>query len=224
MNGEIVKKFSELEKKIFEFEEKIAFLEKNLSAANKKIAELEKTSVQNDISLEDFPGEIWRDVVCYEGLYEVSNKGRVKSFQHKVVKIRIPQKHGEYFALGLSKFGKQKTICIHALVAKAFIPNPENKPFVNHRDGDKYNNCVENLEWSTVAENTQHAYDTGLAKALRGAKNGGAKFTEEQVKEIRSMHIKGDKNFGTCGLARKFNVGTQTIWRIITRQTYKDVN
>lgn len=189
----------------------------------KKIAEIEKVSVQKNFSFEDLPGEIWRDVVGYEGKYKVSNKGRVKTFQRKIIRILIP-KNEEYFSVDLSKFGKQKIILVHRLVAKAFIPNPENKPFVNHKDGNKLNNCVENLEWSTVAENTQHAYDTGLANALRGAKNGGAKFTEEQVKEIRAMHIKGDKNFGTCGLAKKFNVGTQTIRRIITRQTYKDVN
>ena len=202
------------------FQEATKIILSALDNAEKKIAMLE--NFPSNIS--DLPREIWKDVVGYEGKYKVSNKGRVKTFQRKVTKILIPQNHFQYFAVGLNKFGKQKRIGVHVLVAKAFIPNPENKPEVNHIDGNKRNNCVENLEWVTGSENTKHAFDTGLAKALRGVENGAAKFTAEQIKEIRSTYKKGDKNFGTYGLAKKFNVGHNTITRIINRETYQDVD
>ena len=107
--------------------------------------------------------EEWRPIKGYEGLYKVSNMGRVKSLYYgkeRILKTRNGL-HG-YKHVILSKQATKKTSRVHRLVAEAFIPNPMNLPVVNHLDGNKHNNCVFNLEWCTVKENTNHAIKTGL--------------------------------------------------------------
>ena len=110
--------------------------------------------------------ERWKPVVGYEGLYEVSNLGRVKSLPRKGTKggILIPtysnSKH--YAHIPLAKNMKLKTVSLHRVVAMAWIPNPENKPQVNHKNGIKSDNRVENLEWMTNLENMRHAIANGL--------------------------------------------------------------
>lgn len=117
--------------------------------------------------------EIWKDVLGYEGLYMVSNMGRVmslhclskeaklKGIQEKIILKNVMSSSG-YYHVGLSKNGKKIMWSTHVLVASAFIPNPENKPSVNHIDGNRLNNTAENLEWATYKENQQHAIRTGL--------------------------------------------------------------
>lgn len=105
--------------------------------------------------------EIWKDVIGYEGIYQISNFGRLKSFK-KDKNGRImsnTNKNGWYFTVVLSKSGrkKMKTMRIHRMVAEYFIPNPENKQMVNHKDMNKQNNHVDNLEWCTTFENAKHA-------------------------------------------------------------------
>lgn len=119
--------------------------------------------------------EIWKDIKGYEGLYQVSNHGRVRSLDRIIVdnwctrkfkgQVLNPTEHNgkqPYLYVSLSKQGEVKKYFVHQLVAETFIPNPENKPQVNHKDGDPQNNKASNLEWVTNAENTQHAYNTGL--------------------------------------------------------------
>lgn len=117
-----------------------------------------------------------------------------------------------------------RTVCLraHRLVAEAYIPNPDNKPFVNHKDGNKQNNHVSNLEWCTAQENVQHAYDTGLTKALTGTNNPGSKLTNEDVLFIRANYKPYDKEFGARGLGRKFNVDHSIISNIINNKSYKN--
>lgn len=104
--------------------------------------------------------EIWR-VIFVD--YLVSNLGRVKSLKNGKEKILSPFKASNgYLRVSLSIDGKQKNFAVHRLVAMAFIPNPKNKSQVNHIDGDKLNNCVENLEWVSSKENMRHAFRTGL--------------------------------------------------------------
>lgn len=118
--------------------------------------------------------EIWRDIEGYEGIYQVSNIGRVKSLNRAIHTKdgRCYIKHESllngsvdedgYIRVGLTKDRKTKEIFIHRLVALTFIPNPENKPQVNHKDGIKHHNMLSNLEWATDKENVIHAIKNGL--------------------------------------------------------------
>ena len=110
--------------------------------------------------------EIWKPVKGYAGLYEVSNLGRLRSLPRKGTKggiISATYSNTKHYAhVPLTKNAKGRTVSLHRIVAEAFIPNPENKPQVNHKDGNKRNNAVDNLEWATPEENMQHAFRTGL--------------------------------------------------------------
>lgn len=116
--------------------------------------------------------EIWLPIKGYEGLYEVSNYGSIKSVPTTVIskngslrkrkgRLLKTHKRGRYMSKSLNKEGVSKAYTIHRLVALAFIPNPENKPHINHKDNNRYNNYVDNLEWVTQKENLQHAADQG---------------------------------------------------------------
>lgn len=116
------------------------------------------------LSLQDLPSEEWRDIKGYEGLYQVSNLGRVKSLGRERYPMRIMKAHTDtkgYLDIELSN-GYKHRHRIHRLVAQAFIPNVDNKPQVNHKDCNKKNNCLSNLEWCTNGENQQHAFYNGL--------------------------------------------------------------
>lgn len=104
--------------------------------------------------------EEWKDIKGYEGLYQISNKGRVKSLgnnKSRKEKIRDGKiDNNGYKRIGLCKNGKEKKYKIHRLVAQAFLPNPDNLPVVNHKDENKLNNNVENLEWCTQEYNCNY--------------------------------------------------------------------
>lgn len=103
--------------------------------------------------------ESWKDVVGYEGVYQISNKRRVKSFKRKKEKILIPQKNNaRYYRVRLYINRKAKNWFVHRLVALSFIPNTDNLPIINHKDENRLNNCVENLEWCTYKYNSNYRY------------------------------------------------------------------
>lgn len=129
--------------------------------------------------------EIWKDVLNFEGRYQVSNHGRIRSIvtnhgkpQEKIKNVRIRSATCQYLYVQMFVLDKPYHEAVHRVVAKAFIPNPENKPMVNHKDGVKLNNNASNLEWVTCSENFQHAFATGLmngqhtADRQRGQKYG----------------------------------------------------
>lgn len=99
--------------------------------------------------------EIWKDIEGYEGLYQVSTLGRVKNSRSGKV-LKVGKQINGYLQVSLYKNGKSKRYYMHRLVAQAFIPNPQNKPQVNHIDENKENNYFENLEWVTAKENSNH--------------------------------------------------------------------
>ncbi|MBR4904422.1 MAG: NUMOD4 motif-containing HNH endonuclease [Selenomonadaceae bacterium] len=183
-------------------------------------------TLQNDLevwlSLKPLPHEVWRPISGYEKFYEISNYGRIKSFKRSKPAILKGTKnnHG-YFMIVLNNNTKPKVISIHKIVAQAFIPNLENKPCVNHIDGNKLNNHIGNLEWATLSENTCHAYAMGLIKS--GCEHPRAKFTPEQIKYIRESYIPRNRKFSFGALARKFGVNVETIERIYHFEAYKNV-
>lgn len=134
----------------------------------------------------ELPNEELKDIVGYEGMYQVSNLGRVKSLKfgkNLILKSGFSAKG--YLLLKLSKNNTSKTFRVHRLVAAAFIKNPHKKSDINHINGIKDDNRVENLEWNTRSENIQHAFSIGLSKAKKGEKHNMSKLTTQQVLAIR---------------------------------------
>jgi len=156
--------------------------------------------------------EIWKDVVGYEGSYQVSNFGGIKSLSrfmkynnHGKVGYRLAKEiikrpgktRNGYYMVSLYKNDVEKKCSVSRLVAIAFISNPENKRTVNHIDGNKTNNNVSNLEWATQSENIINAYKNGLMKAPPKHKNltfFGKHHTEETKTKIRESVRKARKN------------------------------
>jgi hypothetical protein len=155
--------------------------------------------------------EIWKEVIVENNIFKISNKGRVKD---KKDRVSYGSEKGGYKRVN-SSCKTTKTMLIHRLVAIAFIPNPENKPDINHIDGNKSNNDVSNLEWCTSSENIQHSIDI-LGTRLKSV----CQYTKEGVfiKEFKSIKLasektKSNKNgiSGTCKGIRKTSGGF--IWK-----------
>ncbi|MGR3177808.1 MAG: NUMOD4 domain-containing protein [Candidatus Anammoxibacter sp.] len=176
--------------------------------------------------------EIWKDVKGYEGSYQVSNIGGVKSMERVVRHSRNQKKkrtvgerimklsigsHG-YKTVTLYCKGIPKTHCVHRLVALVFIPNPENKPCINHINAIRKDNWSENLEWCTQKENVQHAINIGRFDQ-NGSNNHNAKLTETNVLEIR----KNANNYTRKELSIEHNVTEEHISQIINKRRWKHI-
>ena len=164
--------------------------------------------------------EEWKDIKGYEGLYQVSNLGNVKSLKRNTTHERILKQRKNrdgYLYVNLCKEGKTKTKKIHRLVAEHFISNDENKYSVNHKDGIKNNNNVENLEWATSLEQAHHAVKMGLWKWTDDSKNKLRKtLMESGLKNKNKNDHKGHK-FGTVCVAQKDDNGNVIkIWDSIS--------
>lgn len=160
--------------------------------------------------------EIWNDVVGYEGIYEVSSYGRVRTkkgkttftkkhgvrhWKQRVLKDKTPK--GRDSRVCLYKNGKGKDYLVHRLVAEAFIPNPLNKPTVNHLDGDPKNNRVNNLEWATYKENNNHAFDNQLINTGKPIKLIDIN-TQEEI-EFRSLSMASKFTNRTIDCIKDYN-------------------
>jgi len=172
----------------------------------------------------DVAGERWKPILGYEGLYEVSDLGRVRSldrliaykgtemkaFRRGRILVGVPDKNG-YRHLVLCKNGKQKTLMVSRLVAIAFIPNPENLPDVHHKDFDQGNDSAINLEWTTHKQNIQHSVNGG-----RYAK----KLNSRTVSEIRTRVANGESQ---ASVARDLKLRYATVHLAANRRTWRHI-
>lgn len=155
--------------------------------------------------------EVWKKIIGYEDRYLISNFGRIKIISKRGFPCDKPKKttirDKKYTYVVLYKDGIHKCFTVHRLVAKTFIPNPNNKEFVNHKDGNKNNNHVTNLEWVTAQENCRHSWDNGfsytsdknkehtrkLGLSNKGSNHPMVKTTETKIKKAFTLRKKGYK-------------------------------
>lgn len=149
----------------------------------------------------------WKPVPGYEGQYDVSDTGLIFSYKTNRLLGCGLTTHG-YKQVALNTGHESKFCQVHRLVAEAFIPNPNDLPQVNHRDGDKTNNHVSNLEWCDNSQNQQHAYDSGLKSR---------KLSPEDRQFICDHYTPRDPEFGTRGLGRYFNVSQTAIRQVLKK-------
>jgi len=178
--------------------------------------------------------EIWLPIEEFPN-YEVSNLGRIKSIDRYVnhwkgglkfnkgkIRTLYNKDNKSYSYVNLVKDGKTKTFLVHRLVAKTFITNPENKENVNHINGIKTDNRVENLEWCTQKENIKHSLDNKLQILdFKGEKNNMAKLTKSDVIEIR-YNYENNINFNRKEISKQYNITEHAIYCVVTYRSWKD--
>lgn len=175
------------------------------------------------------PGERWKEVRRSKGRYRVSNKGRIVSMNYRSrpgtrgrVKIMQPAEDANgYLRTMIKRDGRYDTIKVHRLVAKHWVPNPGEKPQVNHLDGNKLNNRVENLQWVTHRENIDHAVANGFTAKTHGSRNGMAKLTEEDVRQMKRDYV--PRKVTQRMLAERYGVSLACIKDIFQGNTWKHV-
>lgn len=172
--------------------------------------------------------EIWVDVKGYKGLYQVSNYSEIKRLGYSYYspfsgQIIVPQKiitgayKDGYQQVALFKDGIRELVFIHRLVATAFIPNPDDKPFVNHKDSNRNNNKINNLEWVTAKENSIHAHESGTFIMPRGEESCNTRLTNEDVKYIKD----NPDNLKQKELALKFGISQGGVSKIKANKNWK---
>lgn len=162
--------------------------------------------------------EIWKDVNGYEGLYKVSNQGNILIVKKKRNQNLLKAKNG-YLLVDLYKNGLKKRISSHRLVALHFLTNTENKPQVNHINGIKEDNRVENLEWVTASENQIHSINNGLKKIIFGENCKYAKITQKEASEIKY----GYQNVLHKDIAKIYNISRTTVIDIRKARSWKHI-
>ena len=173
--------------------------------------------------------EIWAQIEGYEGLYEVSSFGRVRSIERAVRHrhglaimkskvLRLSISNAGYAYVSLSKENRSKSFTVHRLVAKAFIPHC-GKPEVNHKDFDKSNNRTDNLEWASRSENHLHAMSAGKFD-VNVNPSFGRKLNPAKVKEIRELRLSG---ISVREIALKYSIHTDTVYRVLAFKVWKQV-
>lgn len=191
--------------------------------------------------------ETWKPVVGFEGHYEVSDKGRVRSLKSGTPQIRkLTSTTKGYPQVKLCLDGEEHMCMVHHLVARAFLGDPPG-PIglggdcyeVNHKDGDPTNNHVNNLEWCSRSENMKHGFEQGNVRppsldgpvgctrsdydsSFNGEDNGRAALSESEVKEIRRVY-REDEDATHRSLAKQFDVGRSTIGRILRNESWSHI-
>lgn len=170
--------------------------------------------------------EIWKPVKGYEGLYEVSSLGRIKSliipnYREKEI-IMTPTLHGTgYNIIGLTKAGKQKIFRFHRIVAFHFCEKKKGCDVVNHLNGIKTDNKAINLEWTTVSGNTSHSFKMGLQKARMGEESNFSVLNKENILDIRSKYE--TKQYTQKELGRLFNISREAVSLIVNRKRWAHI-
>jgi len=172
-----------------------------------------------------------QDIDGYNDKYYACSDGRILSYNNREKDKRNNgsflkpwiSKGGYLYIRLWGKNGCSKNLSIHSLVAKTFIPNPGNKPQINHKDGNKMNNNVSNLEWCTEAENAQHSFNMGLNRnpVLYGESNGNSKLNKWQVQRIRLL--KEVSNISYSKTAKIFNVSSRLISLIVNKKNWINI-
>lgn len=173
--------------------------------------------------------EVWKEIEGYDGWYEVSNYGRVKSYKAggprktfsetpRILKLKC--RNDGYVDISLSRNNNRKTCSVHRLVAEAFIPNPENKPEVNHLDCNRANNFYLNLKWSTPKENVAHSILKG-DRNVAEENNPNSKLSKEDVLKIRRKYNQGGTTY--IDLADMYGVTKGQIGHIINKRVWAHV-
>jgi hypothetical protein len=177
--------------------------------------------------------EVWKDIPNYEGYYQISNLGRVisltrivldkngvaKNIKSKAIKSTL-NKYNGYLTIAPCVNSKNKQLYVHRLVLSAFTNNPFNKKFVNHKNGIKTDNRLENLEWVTPSENSIHAVEIGLSKT-KGGSNPMAKLTQEHILDIRKRFADG---ISAYKIAKDLGfISNSAIRLIVLRKRWKHI-
>ena len=154
--------------------------------------------------------EEWKNIIGYEGLYEVSDKGNVRNVRRNTL-LKLSKNNYGYIQVYLYKNGIKTGFKVHRLVAKAFIPNPDNLPQVNHKNEVKSDNCVDNLEWCDNYYNLM--YGTGNDRRIISNKNGGIE------KRISTRIKNGTADNRTCGIIKtEGRAAYKRMWRKIHKE------
>lgn len=168
----------------------------------------------------DTSGERWLPVVGYEGVYEVSDLGRVRSIDRTIqragravrvqgVMLSLKVNRSGYVYVNVSNEAKPAALLVHRLVAKAFLPNQDGLPIVNHRDCDTQHNALGNLEWCSAEHHMRHA--------IENERFGTQRLSVVDVLEIRAAYSAGLRR---TDIADAYNIGVRHVWRIGTRRAY----
>lgn len=166
--------------------------------------------------------EIWKDIKGFEGKYQVSSYGRVKSLvgrKERLLKQQTSEYGYKYVVLRVNKLAK--VFFIHKEVLKSFVSNHKCKKQGNHINGIKTDNRLSNLEWCNPSENIKHAFDNGLVTRLKGSLNTHAKLSELDVKEIRSICSKEHKNYKS--IAKRYDISVANVSAIVLRKSWKHI-
>ena len=185
------------------------------------------------LQLESLPGELWREVPQTNRRYYVSNMGRLMTTKYRTSDVASvfwpaimkPAKDaGGYLRTMIVIGGRCRTIKMHRLVAQVWIPNPDGLPTVNHRDFNKENNAVSNLEWMTQEANSKHYQATGMQPVFRGAQNWKSRLTEDAVREIKyAASCKTKRKWGRKALAEKYGVSVAAIKDVLRGRSWRHV-
>jgi hypothetical protein len=175
---------------------------------------------------------MWKSLIyqgkSYEDRFEISDDGKLRNIiTGTIYKLNKVGKVGSAYlgvCVSLGSKNNKLVIKIHKAIAETFIPNPNNLPQVNHKDGNKLNNNVSNLEWVTNQENSIHAWQTGLTISKKGIDKIESKLTNENVAYIKENYIPKDKIFGCRALAKQFNVSHSIISKIINKKIWVHLN